>query len=117
MDHQRGKGVFDRSITALQQLNALGYGAEGSGLILNLVYNPLGPQLPPSQAELESDYKKELQQQFGIVFNRLYTITNMPINRFLEDLNATGQTDQYFTLLINSFNPTAVDGLMCRTLH
>jgi len=116
VDQQRGKGVFDRSIAALKQLNALGYGAEGSGLLLNLVFNPLGPKLPPPQAELEADYKKELLQQFGLVFNHLYTITNMPINRFLDDLNATGQTEQYFNLLINSFNPSSLDGLMCRTL-
>ena len=116
VDQQRGKGVFDRSIAALKQLNALGYGIEGSGLFLNLVYNPLGPKLPPPQAELETDYKHELLQQFGLVFNRLYTITNMPINRFLDDLKATGQTHEYFTLLQKSFNPSAVDGLMCRTL-
>ncbi len=116
VDRQRGKGVFDRSIEALKQLNALGYGIEGSGLLLNLVYNPIGPKLPPPQADLESDYKQELLQQFGLVFNRLFTITNMPINRFLEDLNTAGQTEEYFNLLINSFNPSAIDGLMCRTL-
>jgi radical SAM/Cys-rich protein len=116
VDQQRGKGVFDRSVAALKQLNALGYGIEGSGLVLNLVFNPLGPKLPPLQAELESDYKSELLQKFGLVFNRLYTITNMPINRFLDDLEETGQTDEYFKLLINSFNPSAIDGLMCRGL-
>jgi radical SAM/Cys-rich protein len=116
VDQQRGKGVFDRSIAALKQLNALGYGIEGSGLLLNLVYNPLGPKLPPPQAELETDYKQELLQHFGLVFNRLYTITNMPINRFLDDLKAQGQTNEYFTLLLDSFNASALDGLMCRTL-
>ena len=116
VDQQRGKGVFDRSIAALKQLNALGYGIDRSGLHLNLVYNPLGPKLPPPQAGLEADYKKELQQQFGLVFNRLFTITNMPINRFLDDLNTLDQTDQYINLLINNFNPSAIDGLMCRTL-
>ena len=116
VDQQRGKGVFDRSIAALQQLNALGYGIKGSGLTLNLVYNPLGPSLPPSQIELETDYKKELHDRFGIAFNQLFTITNMPISRFLEDLRTNGQTEEYQDLLLNSFNPSAVDGLMCRTL-
>ena len=116
VDQQRGKGVFDRSIAALQQLNALGYGIKGSGLTLNLVYNPLGPSLPPSQIELETEYKKELHDRFGIAFNQLFTITNMPISRFLEDLQANGQTEAYQDLLLNSFNPSAVDGLMCRTL-
>ena len=108
--------MFDRSIAALQQLNALGYGINGSGLTLNLVYNPLGPRLPPSQVELETEYKKELYDRFGIAFNHLFTITNMPISRFLEDLQANGQTEEYQDLLLNSFNPSAVDGLMCRTL-
>ena len=116
VDEQRGKGVFDRSIAALQQLNALGYGVEGSNLLLSLVYNPLGPTLPPSQLELEDDYKRELSTRFGISFNSLFTITNMPIRRFLEDLKAKGQTDQYFELLMNSFNPSSVNGLMCRSL-
>src|SRR5881397_1416876 len=83
VDQQRGKGVYDRSIAALQALNALGYGREWTGLVLNLVYNPLGPKLPPPQAELEADYRNELAKRFGITFNRLYTITNMPISRFL----------------------------------
>ncbi|WP_447971841.1 arsenosugar biosynthesis radical SAM (seleno)protein ArsS [Nitrospira sp. M1] len=116
VDEQRGKGVFDRSITALQQLNTLGYGREGSNLHLHLVYNPLGPNLPPSQTELEVDYKKELMSRFGIAFNNLYTITNMPIRRFLDELEANGQTDQYLELLVNSFNPTSIPGLMCRSL-
>lgn len=116
VDEQRGKGVFDRSITALQQLNALGYGMEGSQLHLHLVYNPLGPNLPPAQMELEDDYKKELRTRFGISFNNLYTITNMPIRRFLDELEANGQTDQYLELLVNSFNPASLQGLMCRSL-
>ena len=116
VDQQRGKGVFDRSIAALKQLNALGYGIEDSGLLLNLVYNPIGPNLPPPQAELESDYTRELLQQFGLVFNRLLTITNMPINRFLDDLNKSGQTEEYLNLLLNSFNPSALEGLMCRAM-
>ena len=107
--NKRGKGVFDRSIAALQQLNALGYGIKGSGLTLNLVYNPLGPSLPPSQIELETEYKKVLHDRFGIAFNQLFTITNMPISRFLDDLRANGQTEEYQDLLLTSFNPSAVD--------
>lgn len=116
VDQQRGKGVFDRSITALRLLNDLEYGREGSGLTLNLVYNPLGPNLPPPQQDLEREYKEELAHRFGLSFNRLYTITNMPISRFLKDLQATGQHDCYLDLLVNSFNPAAIDGLMCRSL-
>ena len=116
VDQQRGQGVYDRSIEALQRLNALGYGGEGTGLVLNLVYNPLGPKLPPPQAGLEADYKDELAKRFGIRFNRLYTITNMPINRFLNDLHRAGQYEAYMETLIASFNPASVDGLMCRNL-
>lgn len=116
VDEQRGKGVFDRSIAALRQLNQLGYGVEGSGLVLNLVYNPLGPKLPPAQADLEADYKQELARQFGLSFNHLYTITNMPISRFLDSLQEAHQYEQYMELLINSFNPAAIEGLMCRKL-
>ena len=116
VDQQRGKGVFDRSVTALRNLNLLGYGQEGTGLTLHLVYNPLGPVLPPPQAELEQDFKEELGQRYGIQFNRLYTITNMPINRFRDDLTGAGQLEHYYTLLLNYFNPSAVDGLMCRSL-
>ncbi|MGB0911556.1 MAG: arsenosugar biosynthesis radical SAM (seleno)protein ArsS [Nitrospirales bacterium] len=116
VDEQRGKGVFDRSIAALQQLNAVGYGIEGSGLQLSLVYNPIGPNLPPTQEELEEDYKKELYDRFGIAFNHLYTITNMPVSRFLDDLRENGQTEQYMELLLNSFNPYSLDSLMCRSL-
>jgi len=116
VDQQRGKGVFDRSITALQRLNHLGYGKEGTGLVLDLVYNPLGPVLPPPQDELEQDFKEELGQRYGIQFNRLYTITNMPISRFHDDLIEAGQLEHYYTLLLNNFNASAVDGLMCRSL-
>ena len=116
VDQQRGKGVYSRSIEALLQLNTLGYGKEGSGLVLNLVYNPLGPKLPPPQADLEADYKDELAKRFGISFNRLYTITNMPINRFLDDLYRSGQYEAYMERLITSFNPASVEGLMCRNL-
>jgi radical SAM/Cys-rich protein len=116
VDQQRGKGVFNRSVTALQSLNRLGYGDDGTGLTLHLVYNPLGPALPPPQAELERDFREELGQRYGIRFNRLYTITNMPISRFRDDLTRAGQLEHYYTLLLNSFNPSAVEGLMCRSL-
>jgi len=116
VDQQRGKGVYGRSIEALQLLNALGYGQEGSGLVLNLVYNPLGPKLPPPQATLEIAYRDELATRFGIRFNRLYTITNMPISRFLDDLHRTGQYEAYMDRLVTGFNPASLDGLMCRSL-
>lgn len=116
VDQQRGKGVFNRSITALQTLNGLGYGTDGTGLMLDLVYNPLGPVLPPPQVELEQDFKEELGQRYGIRFNRLYVITNMPISRFWDELYEAGQLEHYYTLLLNNFNPLAVDGLMCRSL-
>jgi radical SAM/Cys-rich protein len=109
---QRGAGVFEKSISALRKLNAVGYGTR---LPLNLVYNPLGPKLPAPQAELEADYKEVLGRQFGIRFNRLYTITNQPIARFAEDLQRQGQTEAYMALLANSFNPSTVENLMCRT--
>jgi len=116
VDQQRGKGVFDRSISALQTLNTLGYGKTGTGLHLHLVYNPLGSSLPPSQRELEQDYKEELMARYGIQFNSLLTITNMPISRFLEDLRESGQIEEYYTLLVNSFNEATVEDLMCRSL-
>jgi radical SAM/Cys-rich protein len=109
---QRGAGVFERSIAALRKLNGVGYGTR---LPLNLVYNPIGPKLPAPQAELEADYKEALGREFGITFNRLYTITNQPIARFAEDLRRQGQTEAYMSLLANSFNPTTVESLMCRT--
>lgn len=109
---QRGNGVFEKSISALKKLNAVGY---GTTLPLNLVYNPVGPKLPGSQAELEVDYKQELGRQFGIVFHRLFTLTNQPIARFAEALREQGKTEEYLSLLANSFNPATVEGLMCRT--
>jgi radical SAM/Cys-rich protein len=109
---QRGAGVFEKSISALRKLNDAGY---GSKLPLNLIYNPVGPKLPGPQAELETDYKEALGRDFGIVFNHLYTITNQPIARFAEDLRKQGKTEEYMSLLANSFNPTTVDSLMCRT--
>lgn len=109
---QRGDGVFERSIEGLRKLNAVGY---GSKLPLHLVYNPIGPTLPPAQAELEQDYKEALARDFGIVFNQLLTITNQPIARFAEDLQKQGRWQEYLELLATSFNPFTVDGLMCRS--
>lgn len=116
VDQQRGKGVFDRSITALQTLNSLGYGEKGTDLHLHLVYNPLGPSLPPLQQELELDFKEELMNRYGIQFNRLLTITNMPISRFLEDLQESNQVEPYYALLKKSFNAETVEEVMCRSL-
>lgn len=116
VDAQRGKGVFSKSIEALQWLNRLGYGQPGTDLELNLVYNPLGASLPPPQKPLEEAYRRELGERFGIVFNKLYTITNMPISRFLLDLKRHGNYEGYMELLLQKFNPATVDGVMCRTL-
>jgi radical SAM/Cys-rich protein len=110
---QRGEGVFERSIAALQLLNSLGYGIDPE-LPLHFVYNPVGAYLPPSQAELEADYKREFQKHFGIVFNNLYTLANLPIGRFASYLRHTNKLDEYMELLIHAFNPATVDGLMCR---
>jgi len=112
VNKQRGNGVFQKSISALRKLNAVGY---GTTLALNLVYNPLGPTLPGPQAELEADYKEALQRDFGIVFNRLYTITNQPIARFAEDLLKQQKWEEYLEILLSAFNPSTVEGLMCRT--
>jgi radical SAM/Cys-rich protein len=116
VDQQRGKGAFEKSIRALRLLNAIGYGQQGSGLVLNLVYNPLGASLPPPQDKLEADYKRELRDNFGIEFNQLFTITNMPIKRFAEFLLREGREESYMALLTNHFNPATVDKLMCRDL-
>ncbi|EQA45236.1 radical SAM/Cys-rich domain protein [Leptospira broomii serovar Hurstbridge str. 5399] len=113
-DAQRGEGVFDKSIEALQRLNAVGYGRPNSGLILNLVYNPAGAFLPGGQSTLEGDFKKELSTQFGIEFNFLFTITNMPISRYLEYLLESGNLEDYLEKLITSYNPVAASGVMCR---
>ncbi len=110
---QRGEDVFERSIAALRILNRLGYGVSG-GLQLHLVYNPLGASLPPSQPELEAEFKTELAENFGIVFNKLYTLTNMPVGRFGAFLKFNSKLDDYMDLLIGSFNPKTIDGLMCR---
>ncbi len=116
VDGQRGKGVFDKSIEALRLLNAMGYGRAGSALNLDLVYNPLGASLPPQQADLETSYREELGQRFGIEFNRLLTITNMPIKRFADMLARSGAYGGYMGLLVNHFNPETVAGLMCRDM-
>ena len=134
VDRQRGRGVFAASIEVLKQLNSLGYGRPGSGLAgseiarhelarcklarckleLDLVYNPLGPELPPPQAELEARYRAELRELFGVEFGRLLTLTNMPINRFARALEREGRDAAYMGLLVNHFNPATVPGLMCR---
>lgn len=113
-DSQRGEGVFDDSIRALQQLNATGYGMDGSGLLLDLVYNPTGVFLPSSQQQLEKEFKTQLHHRHGIVFNSLYTITNMPVSRFLAYLLDTGNYSTYMQMLVEAFNPAAAQGLMCR---
>ena len=115
-DAQRGAGVFGKSITGLQRLNAEGYGIEDSGLLLNLVYNPVGPYLPPAQKNLEADFKLELDTKYGLKFNQLYTITNMPINRFKLHLEHSGQYEAYMERLTASFNPAAAEEVMCRSL-
>jgi radical SAM/Cys-rich protein len=115
-DRQRGQGVFDASIRALRRLNDLGYGRPGSGLRLDLVYNPVGAFLPGPQAALEARYREELDRHFGIAFGSLYTITNMPISRFAAELRRTGEHDRYMGLLVNHFNAGTVPSLMCRHL-
>ncbi|SFT50213.1 radical SAM/Cys-rich domain-containing protein [Algoriphagus locisalis] len=113
-DSQRGDGVFDKSIKALKLLNEQGYGVEGSGLILNLVYNPSGAFMPAAQAGLEAEFKKRLADKFGITFNSLFTITNLPISRFLEYLLRSDNYEGYMEKLIESYNPVAAAGVMCR---
>jgi radical SAM/Cys-rich protein len=113
-DAQRGSGVFEASIATLQRFNQLGYGVDGSGLLLHLVTNPVGAFLPASQAALELDWKRELWRRYGVKFNRLYTITNMPISRFLQFLLDSGNLQGYMDRLTAAFNPATVDGLMCR---
>jgi radical SAM/Cys-rich protein len=115
VDGQRGRGVFERSIAALQALNRLGYGRPGSGLVLDLVYNPVGPSLPPEQAALERDYRRELAERFGIEFTHLRALANMPIKRWADWLARRGQLAAYQALLVNHFNPAAVPHLMCHT--
>ncbi len=113
-DSQRGDGVFERSIRALQMLNEVGYGKEGTGLILNLVYNPSGAFMPPEQEGLQRQFKRKLKADFDIEFNELFAITNIPISRFLDFLVASGNFDDYMTRLVEAFNPMAAKGVMCR---
>jgi len=116
VDRQRGKGVYEASIRAIRRLNTLGYAQDGSDLALNLVYNPQGPSLPPSQDQLEADYKRILGERFGIRFNRLYTLTNMPIARFGSTLISKGQFNAYMNLLQESFREENLEAVMCRSL-
>lgn len=116
VEKQRGRGVFNKSVEALKILNHLGYGKPGTGLNLDLVYNPLGAFLPPAQEKLQTDYKKELKELFDIDFNNLFTITNMPIKRFLYDLEKSGKLNEYMELLANNFNPHTAEGIMCRNM-
>jgi radical SAM/Cys-rich protein len=113
VDAQRGKHVYVESIEAIKTLNAVGYGVEDR-LVLDLVFNPQGPSLPPAQDDLEDAYRRELNERFGIKFTKLIAITNLPLGRFLHDLRRDGDHDAYETLLRNSFNPRTIDGLMCR---
>jgi len=114
-DQQRGDGVFAKSIAALRGLNELGYGKPGSGLMLTLVYNPVGPSLPPAQDALEDAYRRELSARYGVIFTRLFTITNMPISRFLDDLVQSGRYGEYMEKLVAAHNAEAAAGVMCRT--
>ena len=114
VEKQRGRGVFEKSIEALRLLNRIGYARDD--LVLDLVYNPVGPVLPPPQPQLEADYREQLGKNFGISFNHLLTITNMPISRFAQQLHQWGRYTDYMGLLVNHFNPATVAGLMCRTL-
>ncbi len=116
VDRQRGDNVFESSILGLQKLNALGYGREGSGRVLNLVYNPLGAYLPPAQDKLEADYKRELRHNFGVTFNQLFTLANMPIARFGSTLVSQHKFAPYMALLRGAHNPANLDGVMCRSL-
>ena len=116
VDKQRGKGTFDLSIRALQIFNQIGYGQPDSDLVLNLVYNPVGPHLPPPQDKLEQDYKRILNDQFGIVFNHLYCLSNMPITRYETHLRLRGEYDRYMKLLVDNFNAATLDQVMCRNL-
>jgi radical SAM/Cys-rich protein len=113
-DKQRGEGAYSKSVEALTRLNELGYGKPNSGLTLTLVFNPVGQSLPPDQAQLEEAYRKELKARFGIEFNRLFTITNMPVSRYLDYLMKIGELESYMQTLIDAFNPASIQGLMCR---
>ncbi|PZC44504.1 MAG: Radical SAM superfamily enzyme, MoaA/NifB/PqqE/SkfB family [Chloroflexi bacterium] len=113
-DAQRGVGVFDRSLEALGRLNALGYGVVGSGLELNLIANPVGAFLPPSQASMEADWRRELDRRYGVQFNHLYALTNLPVGRYIEYLQDSGNLEDYVHMLAQAFNPATLPALMCR---
>ena len=115
-DKQRGKGVFEKSIESILMLNEVGYGIEGTGLVLNFVYNPVGAFLPADQKNLEKDFKRELRDKYNIEFNNLFAITNMPINRFKKQLETLGGYEDYMNKLVNAFNPSAAEGIMCRNI-
>ena len=115
-DKQRGKGVFEKSIDSIRLLNSVGYGTDNTDIELNLVYNPVGAFLPADQFSLENDFKSELKEKYDITFNRLFTITNMPINRFKQQLKNLDAYDDYMNKLLNSFNPSAAKGIMCRNI-
>ena len=115
-DAQRGRGVFEKSIAAMRRLNSVGYGLGESSLVLNLIYNPVGAYLPPPQSSIEADFRRELLARHDVSFNHLYTITNMPIRRFLDYLRRSGNEERYLRKLVEAFNPHAVEGLMCRSL-
>jgi len=114
VDRQRGAGVFDSSIEAIKRLNEIGYGVEGSSLTLNLVYNPCGAFMPPQQKSIETDFRREMQKRYGVSFNNLFTITNMPVGRFLKFLSDSGNLEPYIARLQSSYNPSAVTNVMCR---
>ena len=116
VDAQRGKGVFEGSLRALKTLNGLGYGKPGAGLVLNLVYNPQGPSLPPAQEKLEADYHRHLSEKYGVVFDRLYVLPNMPIQRFGSMLVSQGRFEEYIELLKNAYQPQNLESVMCRSL-
>ena len=115
-DKQRGSGVFKKSISTLKELNQVGYGKPGTGLVLNLVYNPVGTFLPPPQADLQKSYKRHLKEEFDIEFNELFALTNMPIHRFKAQLKRLGSYEEYMEKLIGAFNPAAAEGIMCRSI-
>ena len=115
-DRQRGDGVFDESIESLQEFNALGYAQPGTGRVLNLVMNPVGAFLPGDQTSLENDFRRQLRDRFSVEFDHLFTITNLPISRFLEWLEESGNLQDYMTRLVNAFNPVAAAGVMCRSM-
>jgi len=115
-DKQRGKGVFEKSIESISMLNKLGYGVEKTGLILNFVYNPVGAFLPANQNDLEKDFRRELESKYGIKFNNLFAIVNMPINRFKNQLQTLGTYEDYMDKLMDAFNPVAAEGIMCRNM-